>query len=128
MSTATMTMRRTADASSLTDRLRRFLRTPKGTLAAIFLPLLALAGTAIGWDSALPHLAAAVAGACLVELLVSRLNDRAWAWPSSALLSGAIVAMVLGPDTAWSITLAVGGLATASKYLLATRRGHVFNP
>jgi polyisoprenoid-binding protein YceI/Na+-translocating ferredoxin:NAD+ oxidoreductase RnfD subunit len=128
MSTMTMTMPRKARASSPTGRLGRLLRTPKGALAVIFVPLLALAGTAVGWQATLPHVAAAMIGACLVDLLIARIEADAWRWPSSALLSGLIVAFVLGPETPRAVTLAVGALATASKHVFRTRRGHVFNP
>src|SRR5919199_31289 len=85
------------------DRTRRFLRTPKGTLLIIV-------------------------GACATELLAWLLLQRRPAWPTSALLSGAIVACVLAPETPLVVTAFVGVLATASKHLLATARGHIFNP
>src|SRR5205814_8865000 len=83
---------------------------------------------ATGWRRVLPHVLAAVLGACLAAVLLVGLLNRRLAWPSSALLSGLIVAFVLGPETARWVTLLVGGLATASKHLLKTSRGHVFNP
>ncbi len=54
------------------ERARRFVRTPKGTLLLVFAVLLGVAGTATGWPLVLPHVLAAVAGACLVEVLVRR--------------------------------------------------------
>jgi H+/Na+-translocating ferredoxin:NAD+ oxidoreductase subunit D len=108
--------------------VKKFLRTPKGTLTAIFVVLLAVAGTATGWAVVAPHVLAAIVGACGVELLVGLFTQRKFAWPSSALLSGAIVAMILAPETPLVETLWVAGLATASKSLIATARGHVFNP
>lgn len=108
--------------------LWRFLHTLKGSLLLAFLPLLALASAAVSWPLALPHLAAGVAGACLVDLLATRIRRRTWSWPSSALLSGMIVAFILGVEVSWQVTLTVGALASLSKHLLATRRGHVFNP
>jgi Na+-transporting NADH:ubiquinone oxidoreductase subunit NqrB len=108
--------------------VKKFLRTPKGTLTAIFGVLLAVAGTATGWNLVAPHLLAAILGACGVELLVSIVVNRKFSWPTSALLSGAIVAFVLAPETPLVETLWIAGLATASKYLIATARGHVFNP
>ena len=106
----------------------RFLRTPKGTLTAIFAVLLAIAGTATGWSLVAPHLLAALVGACGLELLVNAFVYRKLSWPTSALLSGTIVAIVLAPETPLVETMWIAGLATASKYLIATRRGHVFNP
>ncbi|MDQ6670913.1 MAG: RnfABCDGE type electron transport complex subunit D [Chloroflexota bacterium] len=114
--------------ASLILGVQRFLRTPKGALAPVFLVLLALAGPAIGWSLVVPHVLAAVAGACLMELLIVRLDGGRLAWPSSALLSGLIVAFVLGPETHWAVTACLGILATISKHLLATRRWHIFNP
>ncbi len=110
------------------ERVRRFVRTPKGTLLLVFAALMGVAGTATGWQLVLPHLLAAVLGACLAEVVFVGVFSRRLAWPSSALLSGLIVAFVLGPETAHWVTLLVGGLATASKHLLKTSRGHVFNP
>jgi Na+-transporting NADH:ubiquinone oxidoreductase subunit NqrB len=108
--------------------VKKFLRTPKGTLLAIFAVLLVIAGTATGWSVVAPHLLAAIVGACGLELLVSAFVNRRLIWPTSALLSGMIVAFVLAPETPLIETMWIAGLATASKYLLATRRGHVFNP
>jgi Na+-translocating ferredoxin:NAD+ oxidoreductase RnfD subunit len=116
------------NGSSLSLRGRRFLRTPKGALALVFVVLLALAGSAVGWSLVLPHVLAAVAGACLTELLIARFDGRHLTWPSSAVLSGLIVALVLGPETAWVVTTCLGVLATISKHLIATKRWHVFNP
>jgi Na+-translocating ferredoxin:NAD+ oxidoreductase RnfD subunit len=104
------------------------LRTPKGSLLAIFLGLFALGATAVGWSVALPHLLVAVLGASLTELAVSRFDRRPLAWPSSAILSGMIVGFVLGPVTPHAITAAVAILATLGKHLLATDRWHIFNP
>ena len=109
-------------------RLQKFLAMPKGLLLLAFVPLLVVAGTGAGWSVALPHVLAGIAGACLVDLLVVRITWGVWQWPSGGLLSGLICAMVLGPETHWMVTLAVGGFATASKHLLVYRRLNVFNP
>jgi enediyne biosynthesis protein E5 len=103
----------------------RFARTPKGLLTGVFLVLLLVAGYFTGWPQVGPHVAAAILGAVAAELALSR---RQISWPSSASLSGLIVAFVLGPETAWSVTFSVAALASASKHLLRTRRGHIFNP
>jgi Na+-translocating ferredoxin:NAD+ oxidoreductase RnfD subunit len=115
-------------ASGPLARIRPFLRTPKGSLLAIFLVLLGLGGAAIGWSVAGPHVLAAVLGAGLTELAVLRSTRRPLAWPSSAVLSGLIVAFVLDPFTSVAVTAVVGSVATLSKHLLATRRWHAFNP
>ena len=124
-STAAGTARRNR---TLMDEVRRAARTPKATLAFIFLPLLIVAGTGLGWPAVLPHVAAAVAGACLVDLLIVAIGRGVWAWPTSAALSGLIVAFVLGLQEPVITTFFVGAIASLSKQLLRTRRGHLFNP
>jgi len=109
-------------------RVRQFLRTPKGSLLAIFLVLLGLGAVGVGWSAAVPHMLAAVLGASLTELGVARLDRRPLSWPSSAVLSGMIVGFVLDPFTPLALTAAVGILATLSKHVLASKRWHVFNP
>jgi Na+-translocating ferredoxin:NAD+ oxidoreductase RnfD subunit len=112
----------------MTRSVRLFLRTPKGTLLAVFAGLFALSATAVGWSVAVPHMLAAVLGATLTELAISRLDRRPLSWPSSAVLSGMIVGFVLGPATPHVVTAAVGILATLGKHLFANQRWHVFNP
>jgi Na+-translocating ferredoxin:NAD+ oxidoreductase RnfD subunit len=109
------------------SRPTRFLRTPKGLLSLVFLPLLLLGGLAEGRGVVL-HVLSAVAGACLIDLIATRLDRRIWHWPSSAILSGLIVAFVLEPQQPWLVALAVGALANASRQIIVTRRGHIFNP
>jgi Na+-translocating ferredoxin:NAD+ oxidoreductase RnfD subunit len=94
----------------------------------VFLILLAIAGSVVGWSLVVPHVLAAVAGACLSEVLIARFDGRPQNLPSSALLSGMIVAFVLAPETPWAVTACLGIVATISKHLIATRRWHIFNP
>ena len=108
--------------------IQRFFRTPKGWLFAGFAALAAAAGTQAGWENAAPHLLAAVLGAAVVDLVGGRAAGYGWRWPSSAILSGLIVGFVLGLETPALVTLAVGAIASATKYALFTRRGHLFNP
>jgi Na+-translocating ferredoxin:NAD+ oxidoreductase RnfD subunit len=119
----TLTRRRDA-----LDVVWRFFRTPKGYLSIVFAPLLVIASMVIGADQAAPHVFSAVFGACFVEVLLVRRERGAWLVPTSALLSGLIVAFVLGPFLPWALTAVIGAAATASKHLVRTRRGHIFNP
>jgi Na+-translocating ferredoxin:NAD+ oxidoreductase RnfD subunit len=90
--------------------------------------LLVVGGASIGWPVAVLHLLAALAGACLLDVSIVLLAHRTWSWPSSALLSGVIVAFILGPMEPHAVTFVVAALATVSKHLLRTRHGHIFNP
>jgi enediyne biosynthesis protein E5 len=105
----------------------RFVRSPRGALLAAFVPLLLLGGASVG-VVALPHVLVAVAGAYLAELLPGRVAGVPFRGSTSPLLTGLIVAFVLGVETPLLVTLAVGVLATGSKHVLRTERRHVFNP
>lgn len=126
LSSATLPTRK--DAAPLPERLMRFLRTPKGTLLPMLLVLLAVTAPVEGASTVLPHVVAAVAGACLAEVIASVLVGRRVEVPTSALLSGLILAFVLAPQEAITTTFTLGALATASKYVIRTGREHVFNP
>jgi Na+-transporting NADH:ubiquinone oxidoreductase subunit NqrB len=106
----------------------RFVRTPKGALLLAFLPLLVLGGASSGATAALPHLLVAVAGAYLADLLPGWVARGPFRRSTGPLLTGLIVAFVLGVETPAVVTLAVAVLATASKFVLRTERGHIFNP
>ena len=90
--------------------------------------LLGLGAAAIGWSAALPHLLAAVVGATLTELAVTRASGRP--------LDVADVGIALRNDRrlrarsvhAAGVTAVIGVVATLSKHLLTTRRWHLFNP
>jgi enediyne biosynthesis protein E5 len=110
------------------QRFARILRTPKSSLTLVFLPLLLLSGASTGWPLVIPHVLAALAGASLLELLIVGIGRRRLIWPSGALLSGLIVAFVLGPLEPHWVTFTVAALATVSKHVIASKQGHVFNP
>jgi Na+-translocating ferredoxin:NAD+ oxidoreductase RnfD subunit len=108
--------------------LQRFLQSPKGHLLLVFIPLVAAAGYYLGYQPVLTHLLGATVGACAIEVELVRRWRGKLILPTSALLSGAIVAFVLSLETPLIVTILVGALATVSKHVVRTRRGHVFNP
>jgi Na+-translocating ferredoxin:NAD+ oxidoreductase RnfD subunit len=115
-----------ADAAS--SWLPTFFRTPKGQLLAIFGLLLVLAAPAEGGLSLAPNLIAAIAAACAIDLAFGYWESRRWISPTSALLSGLIVAFILGAQEPWQVVAWVAGFASVSKHIIATHREHIFNP
>jgi Na+-translocating ferredoxin:NAD+ oxidoreductase RnfD subunit len=107
-------------------RVRRFFRTPKG-LATIVLATLIL--TAAPGQSGRPiaGLACAVIAAAFVDLLILRSKFGAWRYPSGAVLTAAIVVMVLRAQEPWYVTTVTSVIAVLSKYCLRSR-ANVFNP
>jgi Na+-translocating ferredoxin:NAD+ oxidoreductase RnfD subunit len=109
-------------------KLRRFFRTPKGLLTLVLLLLVALASVGEGIRLVAPGLGVAVAVAALLDVVILRWREKAWEFPSGAVLTGLIIAMVLSPQEPWPVTAAISALAVVSKYLFRTRSANVFNP
>ncbi len=108
--------------------LTRFFRTPKGYLLIVLVLLAAIATVHAGVRHVAPGLIGAVGAAMLVDIAIVRVWRGVWFFPSGALLSGLIVALILSPAEPWSVPAITAAFAVASKYLLRTKQGHIFNP
>ncbi|MBV9581207.1 MAG: RnfABCDGE type electron transport complex subunit D [Chloroflexi bacterium] len=118
------TTRRGDDA----PKLPLFLRTPKGQLLCIFGLLLLIAAPFDGGLAVLPHVLVAVLAACVLDVLLGYWYTHRWITPTSALLSGLIVAFILGAQEPWLVVAWVAAFASISKRVFATQREHIFNP
>ena len=108
-------------------RLRRFIRSPKGTLLLLLAALAAAGGWMSGWV-VVPGLAGAVLTAAAIDAPILRYRKRRWELPDGAILTGLIVAMVLSPFEPWWVAAAISAVAILSKYAIRTRSANVFNP
>lgn len=90
--------------------------------------LVAIAAPGEGLRTALPGLAIAVLGAGIVDLLILRYRNKGWEFPSGAVLTAMIVAMVLRAQEPWYVVTITSVAAVLSKYLLRSRHANVFNP
>lgn len=106
----------------------RFFQTPKGLLIIVLAILVALAAPHEGIALVAPGLAAAVVVASAIDVLVLRKMRGAWEFPSGAVLTGLIVAMILTPREHWYFAACTSALAIASKYIARTRSANIFNP
>ena len=106
----------------------RFLRTPKGQLLIIFGVLLAIAAPSQGGWALAPQLIAAIGAACAVDVAYTFWETRRWIVPTSALLSGLIVAFIVGPQEPWLVLAWIAGFASVTKHVFANDREHLFNP
>lgn len=107
-------------------RIRRFFQTPKGLLTVILAALIAMAAPGQGRASA--GLVAAIGSAAAVDVLILRWRKRRWEYPSGAVLTAAIVAMVLRAQEPWYVTTATALIAIASKWVFRAGGANVFNP
>jgi Na+-translocating ferredoxin:NAD+ oxidoreductase RnfD subunit len=107
--------------------LGRFLRTPKGLALIVLVILLVVAGATRAALIA-PGVVAAVVSAMVVDAPILRMLKKRWAFPSGALLTGLIIAMVLSPYQKWYIAAATAAIAIVSKYIIRVHSANVFNP
>ena len=106
----------------------RFFQTPKGLLIIVLLILVAVAAPREGIGLVAPGLLAAVIVAGTIDVLVLRRMREAWEFPSGAVLTGLIVAMILTPHEPWYVAACTSAVAIASKYIARTRSANIFNP
>lgn len=108
--------------------IRRFFRTPKGILILVFAALMAIAVPVAGTSTVLPGVLGATAAAVIVDVGIVWVMKGGWSFPSGALLTGLIIAMVLSPIEPFYVPIFTSILAIVSKHLFRTRLANVFNP
>jgi len=106
----------------------KFFRTPKGLLTIVLAILLAVAAPIEGVSLVWPGIVAASLAAMIVDAPILRIRNGDWEFPSGALLTGLIVAMVLSPMEPWHVAAVTAAIGVASKYLARTRTANIFNP
>ena len=109
-------------------KARGFFKTPKGlvTIALLILTLMAAPGQ--GFRTAIFKMAIASAAAGLVDLFILRARKKVWEFPSGAVITAMIVAMVLRVQEPWYVVAITSVFAILSKYVVRSRSANVFNP
>jgi Na+-translocating ferredoxin:NAD+ oxidoreductase RnfD subunit len=108
--------------------LAKFFKTPKGLLLVLLALLLVIAIPGTGFALVLPGLFGAIAAAALVDLVILRVRKKRWEFPSGAILTAMLVAMVLSPHEAWYIAAVTSVVGVVAKYIFRTRSANIFNP
>src|SRR5436190_10423873 len=106
----------------------RFFKTPKGLLTLILALLLAIAIPIEGFTPTWVVLTSAIGVAALVDAVILRYRRGAWEYPSGAVLTGAIIAMVLSPHEPWYVAATAAAVGVFSKYVFRLRTANIFNP
>src|SRR4051812_37815320 len=95
-------------------RLWRFLATPKGLLTIILAILVAIAAPGEGLRVVAPGLISAMLIAGLLDAIILRIRKDVWEFPSGAVLTALIVAMVLRAQEAWYVVTITSVIAILS--------------
>ena len=111
----------------MSHRILKFLKTPKGRLTILLAILIDITAPLEKGHPAL-NLACAVVAAGLLDAVILRVRKKAWEFPSGAVLSAAIVVMVLRSQEPWYVPTVTSVVAILSKYALRSLGANVFNP
>ena len=106
----------------------RFLQTPKGLLTIVLVILIAMAAPHEGIARVATGLMGAVLIASAMDVVMLRRIHGEWEYPSGAVLTGLIVAMILTPHERWYVAACTSAVAIASKYIARNRSANIFNP
>ncbi len=109
-------------------RAKNFFKTPKGLLTIFLVLLTALAAPGQGIRTVLPGMLSAMLGAGVVDMFILRARKGVLEFPSGAVLTAMITAMVLRAQEPWWVVTITSVVAVLSKYLLRSRTANVFNP
>lgn len=109
-------------------KVKQFFKTPKGLVTIILLILTIIAAPGEGVRTVVTGMGAAVLAAGLLDLFILRVRKDVWEFPSGAILTAMIVAMVLRAQEPWYVPAVTSVVAVLSKYLFRTRTANVFNP
>jgi enediyne biosynthesis protein E5 len=108
-------------------RAKNFFKTPKGLLTIILALFFVFAAPAQGKGAVKGFLCATLAAA-LLDALVLRVMKKTWEFPSGAVLTAMIVAMVLRAQEPWYVVVITSVAAILGKYMFRSRSANVFNP
>ena len=109
-------------------KIRNFLKTPKGLLLIILAILAAIAAPGEGVRAVSYGLGSAVLASGLLDLFILRLRKNTWEFPSGAVLTAMIIAMVLRAQEPWWVVTLTSLGAVLSKYIFRSRWSNIFNP
>ena len=108
------------------SKIGSYFRTPKGMLVIALVALIGIAYPVDG-QQVLLRVGLATLSAVIVDLLFMYRGDK-MELPDSALLTGLIVSMVLGPAVPLGVPILASAFAVTSKRLIHGKHGHIFNP
>lgn len=109
-------------------RIRNFFKTPKGLVLIVLAIFTVISAPGQGVRTVAAGMGSAIIAAALLDAVILRVRKKAWEFPSGAVLTAMIVAMVLRAQEPWYVTSATSIIAILGKYMFRTRTANVFNP
>lgn len=117
-----------AYAAEAMHTARHVLRSPKGYMLIFIGAIVAIGSVATGLSVTMPGVAAAAVTAVAIDALLRAAWRRAPEFPSGALLTGLVIALVLDPYAPAYVLAAAAAIGVTSKHLIRSGTTNVFNP
>jgi Na+-translocating ferredoxin:NAD+ oxidoreductase RnfD subunit len=114
------------EAPAMWRSVRRFLKTPKGLVTLILATLILMAAPGQTGRPVVGLMGATIA-AGLVDLVILRWKTGTWRYPGGAVLTAAIIVMVLRAQEPWYVPTVTSVIAVLSKYCFRAQ-ANIFNP
>jgi Na+-translocating ferredoxin:NAD+ oxidoreductase RnfD subunit len=108
--------------------LRKFLRTPKGTVLWLLLALMLLAALHSSDRPGIANVIAATFTASMIDLFVAIIRKNKRVFPDGGIITGVIVGLVLSGTVNWQVAAITAAIAVGSKHILKIKRKPIFNP
>ncbi len=106
----------------------KWVKTPKGYITVTLLVLLAIASAGAHTWNGIQNAAIAVAVCSVLDVLMGAASGKKRNVPDGAVITGLLLALILGTSTAFWITEVTAVLSILFKYVLSLRKKPIFNP
>ncbi|QSO52408.1 RnfABCDGE type electron transport complex subunit D [Alicyclobacillus curvatus] len=108
--------------------LRKFLRTPKGTVLILLVGLMLIAALHASDRAGITNIVAAMATASAIDVVLGMLRKNKRIFPDGGMITGLIIGLVLSGTVSWPVAALTSAIAVGSKHLFKIGRKPIFNP
>lgn len=108
--------------------LRKFIRTPKGTVLFLLLGLMLVASFHASDRAGIVNVIAAAGTGAAIDALYGMARKNKRVFPDGGIVTGVIIGLVLSSTVSWPVAGLTAAIAVASKHLIKYKRKPIFNP
>ena len=108
--------------------LRKFLRTPKGTVMLLLLGLMVVGAIHASDRAGVANIVIAMVTASAIDVVVGLMRKNKRIFPDGGMITGLIIGLVLSGTVHWPVVVLTSAIAVASKHILKIGRKPIFNP
>lgn len=108
--------------------LKQWIKTPKSYVILVLVSYLFLASVGSHDIRGIRNALIAVAIAIIIDLIYNIVEDKKRFLPDGPVITGLIIALILGISSSWFIVMATSVIAILGKHMFIYRKKPIFNP